>query len=86
MKNIEPLTQNQEELFRCYKNNQNLVAYGCAGTGKTYQIAHLVTRLVAEKKYSVPIENLLIITFTNAVLFKCVYISVVVILSCPSIC
>ena len=36
MKPIEPLTENQEELFRCYKNDQNLVAYGCAGTGKTF--------------------------------------------------
>ena len=36
MRKIEPLTTNQEELFRCYKNDQNLVAYGCAGTGKTF--------------------------------------------------
>ena len=36
MKQIEPLTNNQEELFRCYKNDQNLVAYGAAGTGKTF--------------------------------------------------
>ena len=36
MRKIEPLTQNQEELFRCYKNDQNLVAYGAAGTGKTF--------------------------------------------------
>jgi len=36
IKKIEPLTKNQEEFFRCYQNNQNLVAYGCAGTGKTF--------------------------------------------------
>jgi len=36
MRKIEPLTENQEELFRCYKNDQNLVAYGAAGTGKTF--------------------------------------------------
>jgi len=36
MRTITPLTPNQEELFRCYENNQNLVAYGCAGTGKTF--------------------------------------------------
>ena len=36
MRSIEPLTDNQKELFRCYKNDQNLVAYGCAGTGKTF--------------------------------------------------
>tara|TARA_A100001201_G_scaffold2589_2_gene6567 strand:+ start:480 stop:1235 length:756 start_codon:yes stop_codon:yes gene_type:complete len=36
IKKIEPLTKNQEDFFRCYQNNQNLVAYGCAGTGKTF--------------------------------------------------
>ncbi|MSP92764.1 MAG: hypothetical protein EXR79_13325 [Myxococcales bacterium] len=35
-----------------------------AGTGKTWQIAHLVARLVAE--YGVPIERVLVITFTTA--------------------
>ena len=35
LRDIEPLTENQEELYRCYKNDQNLVAYGAAGTGKT---------------------------------------------------
>jgi exodeoxyribonuclease V beta subunit len=35
-----------------------------AGTGKTYQIAGLVLRLVAE--YGLPIERILAITFTNA--------------------
>ena len=36
LRDIEPLTENQEELYRCYKNDQNLVAYGAAGTGKTF--------------------------------------------------
>ena len=36
LRDIEPLTENQEELYRCYKNDQNLVAYGSAGTGKTF--------------------------------------------------
>jgi exodeoxyribonuclease V beta subunit len=35
-----------------------------AGTGKTFQIAGLVVRLVAE--YGIPIERILAITFTNA--------------------
>ncbi|MEC9466050.1 MAG: UvrD-helicase domain-containing protein, partial [Myxococcota bacterium] len=35
-----------------------------AGTGKTYQIAGLVVRLVAE--YRVPIDRILVITFTKA--------------------
>lgn len=36
IKKIEPLTGNQEIFFDLYKKNQNLVAYGCAGTGKTF--------------------------------------------------
>ena len=36
IKKIEPLTKNQEDFFDLYKKNQNLVAYGCAGTGKTF--------------------------------------------------
>ena len=36
MRDIEPLTQNQKTLFESYSNNKNLVAYGCAGTGKTF--------------------------------------------------
>ena len=33
---IEPLTENQKKLFESYKNQKHLVAYGCAGTGKTF--------------------------------------------------
>ena len=33
---IEPLTENQEKFYEEYKKDQNLVAYGCAGTGKTF--------------------------------------------------
>lgn len=36
MKAIEPLTDNQEKFFKSYGLNQNIVAYGCAGTGKTF--------------------------------------------------
>ena len=36
MRDIEPLTQNQKTLFEAYENNKNIVAYGCAGTGKTF--------------------------------------------------
>ena len=34
MKPIEALTENQQELFRCYKNDQNIVAYGLCGYWK----------------------------------------------------
>jgi predicted ribonuclease YlaK len=36
MRNIEPLTDNQDILFQSYKKDQNIVAYGAAGTGKTF--------------------------------------------------
>ena len=36
MRDIEPLTDNQQVLFIAYAENKNLVAYGCAGTGKTF--------------------------------------------------
>jgi predicted ribonuclease YlaK len=33
---IEPLTENQTKLFQSYKEGKQLVAYGAAGTGKTF--------------------------------------------------
>ena len=33
---IEPLTDNQKKLFNSYSEGKHLVAYGCAGTGKTF--------------------------------------------------
>jgi predicted ribonuclease YlaK len=33
---IEPLTENQKILFDAYDKGQNIVAYGAAGTGKTF--------------------------------------------------
>jgi predicted ribonuclease YlaK len=33
---IEPLTENQRKLFNSYAEQKHLVAYGCAGTGKTF--------------------------------------------------
>ena len=36
MRDIEPLTDNQKTLFDAYAKEQNLVAYGVAGTGKTF--------------------------------------------------
>ena len=36
IKKIEPLTENQELFFEEYNKDQQTVAYGCAGTGKTF--------------------------------------------------
>ena len=36
MREIEPLTENQKKLFQSYDEGKNLIAYGVAGTGKTF--------------------------------------------------
>ena len=36
IKKIEPFTPNQSAFFERYAKCQNMVAYGCAGTGKTF--------------------------------------------------
>ena len=36
LRDIEALTPNQQKLFDAYAENKNLVAYGAAGTGKTF--------------------------------------------------
>ena len=36
MREIEPLTDNRKSLFSSYESGKNLVAYGAAGTGKTF--------------------------------------------------
>jgi predicted ribonuclease YlaK len=33
---IDPLTDNQRKLFNSYQQDKHIVAYGCAGTGKTF--------------------------------------------------
>ena len=33
---IDPLSDNQQRLFNSYKDGKHLIAYGCAGTGKTF--------------------------------------------------
>lgn len=33
---LPPLTDNQEKLYNAYSEGKHLVAYGCAGTGKTF--------------------------------------------------
>ena len=47
---IEPLTENQEKLFKSYKEGKHLVAYGCAGTGKTFITLYNALRDVLDEK------------------------------------
>lgn len=59
IKKIEPLTENQETFFESYAEDKNLVAYGVAGTGKTFITLYnalmdvLDTRTPYEKIYIV---------------------------------
>ena len=50
MKKIEPLTDNQEELYKQYKLQQNVVAYGAAGTGKTFITLYNALRDVLDER------------------------------------
>ena len=59
MREIEPLTDNQKTLFQSYENNQNIVAYGCAGTGKTFITLYNALREVLDP--STPYEKVYIV-------------------------
>ena len=59
MRDVEPLTPNQESLFKSYDSNQNLVAYGCAGTGKTFITLYKALRDVLDEK--TPYEKIYIV-------------------------
>ena len=59
MRDIEPLTPNQQILFNAYAENKNLVAYGCAGTGKTFITLYNALRDVLDQ--STPYEKIYIV-------------------------
>ena len=59
MRDIEPLTPNQQLLFNAYAENKNLVAYGCAGTGKTFITLYNALRDVLDQE--TPYEKVYII-------------------------
>ena len=44
LKEIEPLTENQEKAFEAYGEGKNLFLYGCAGTGKTFIAMYLALK------------------------------------------
>lgn len=41
---VDPLTDNQKIMFEEYGKGQNIYAYGCAGTGKTFVALYLALR------------------------------------------
>ena len=47
---IDPLTDNQKKLFDSYANGKHLVAYGCAGTGKTFITLYNALREVLDER------------------------------------
>jgi len=47
---IEPLTDNQRKLFDAYAEGKHLVAYGCAGTGKTFITLYNSLREVLDER------------------------------------
>ena len=59
MTDIEPLTDNQQILFNAYAENKNLVAYGCAGTGKTFITLYNALRDVLDQ--NTPYEKIYIV-------------------------
>lgn len=59
IREIEPLTDNQETLFESYKSNKNVVAYGCAGTGKTFITLYNALRDVLDER--TPYEKIYIV-------------------------
>ena len=59
MRDIEPLTPNQQALFDGYKQDKNLVAYGCAGTGKTFITLYNALRDVLDE--TTPYEKIYIV-------------------------
>ena len=59
MKKIEPLTDNQETLFTRYSLDQNIVAYGAAGTGKTFITLYNALKDVLNEK--TPYEKIYIV-------------------------
>ena len=59
MRNIDPLTDNQKTLFDSYKKEKHLVAYGCAGTGKTFITLYNALRDVLDARS--PYEKIYIV-------------------------
>jgi len=47
---IDPLTENQRKLFDSYAAQKHVVAYGCAGTGKTFITLYNALREVLDER------------------------------------
>lgn len=47
---IEPLTENQKKLFNSYREGKHLVAYGVAGSGKTFCLLYNALKEVLDER------------------------------------
>ena len=56
---IEPITDNQKVLYESYRSDKHLVAYGAAGTGKTFVTLYNALRDVLDPK--TPYERIYIV-------------------------
>jgi predicted ribonuclease YlaK len=59
IRDVDPLTDNQEKLFNSYNDGKNLIAYGCAGTGKTFITLYNAIQDVLDEK--TPYEKIYIV-------------------------
>lgn len=50
LRQIEPLNENQKKLFNSYDQGKNLVAYGSAGTGKTFVVLYKALKEVLNER------------------------------------
>lgn len=59
LKLIKPRTEKQSEMFHAWFNGQNIMATGCAGSGKTFSAVFLALREILDPKS--PYEKLIIV-------------------------
>ena len=57
--NIEPITENQKILFNSYDARKNIIAYGAAGTGKTFVTLYNALKDVLDE--NTPYEKIYIV-------------------------
>ena len=57
--NIEPITDNQKRLFESYNSGKHIIAYGSAGTGKTFVTLYNALKDVLDEK--TPYERIYIV-------------------------
>jgi phosphate starvation-inducible protein PhoH len=56
---IDPLTENQKKLFESYQSQKHIVAYGCAGTGKTFITLYNALKEVLDER--TPFEKIYLV-------------------------